>query len=64
LFAVVNYARGLGVDAEASLRETNRRFRTRFAHMEAAAGGRSLSEMSLEELDGLWEEAKRRERSR
>jgi tetrapyrrole methylase family protein/MazG family protein len=64
LFAVVNYARWLGVDAEASLRETNRRFRARFAHMEAAAVGRSLSEMSLEELDGLWEEAKRRERSR
>jgi tetrapyrrole methylase family protein/MazG family protein len=63
LFAVVNVARWLGVDPEASLRETNRRFRTRFAHMETSAGaaGQSLSELSLEELDTLWRAAKQQE---
>jgi tetrapyrrole methylase family protein/MazG family protein len=61
LFAAVNYARWLGVDPEASLRETNRRFRSRFARMESSAG-RSLSDLSLEELDELWQEAKRQER--
>ncbi|HMK08884.1 MAG TPA: nucleoside triphosphate pyrophosphohydrolase [Anaerolineales bacterium] len=64
LFAVVNYARWLGVDPEAALRQTNRRFRDRFAFMErsAGAGGASLGEMNLEELEGLWREAKRHER--
>jgi tetrapyrrole methylase family protein/MazG family protein len=64
LFAVVNYARWIGVDPEASLREANTRFRHRFAHMEAAAGtaGRPLGEMSLEELDALWRDAKDVER--
>lgn len=64
LFAVVNYARWLGVDPEASLRDTNRRFRRRFSHMEAAAGeaGRSLGDLGLDELDSLWRAAKRQER--
>jgi tetrapyrrole methylase family protein/MazG family protein len=63
LFAVVNYARWLEVDPESSLREANRRFRRRFAHMETAAGsaGRPLGELSFEELDGLWREAKHQE---
>ena len=64
LFAAVNYARWLGIDPESSLRQTNHRFRTRFARMEAAAGeaGQSLSDLSLEELNQRWEEAKRQER--
>ncbi len=61
LFAVVNYARWLGVDPEAALRQANARFRQRFAQLEAAARaqGRSLAEMGLEEMDRLWEGAKR-----
>jgi tetrapyrrole methylase family protein/MazG family protein len=64
LFAVVNYARWLGVDPEASLRGANRRFRARFAHMEqaSAASGESLGGLGLEALDALWQEAKRAER--
>lgn len=63
LFAVVNYARWLRVDPEAALRETNQRFRARFAAIEskADAAGRRVSEMSLPELDDLWESAKREE---
>ena len=61
LFSVVNVARWLGVDAESSLRNANQRFKERFAYLEkkARAGGRELSEMSLEELDALWEESKK-----
>ncbi len=60
LFAVVNLARWYKVDAESALRQANRRFRLRFAHIEARAreAGRELSEMSLEEMDRYWEEAK------
>jgi tetrapyrrole methylase family protein/MazG family protein len=63
LFAVVNLARWFGVDPEASLRSTNRRFRGRFAAMESAASaaGRRLNDLGLEELDALWREAKLRE---
>jgi tetrapyrrole methylase family protein/MazG family protein len=60
IFAAVNYARWLKVDPEAALREANARFRVRFEHVEAAAKrlGKPLKEMSLEELDALWEQAK------
>ena len=60
LFAAVNVIRWLGVDPEAALRETNRRFKVRFAYIEAAAEKRgiSLDEMSFEEMDALWEESK------
>jgi tetrapyrrole methylase family protein/MazG family protein len=61
LFAVVNLARWLNVDSESALREANSRFRRRFEHIEASARSqnRELSEYSLEEMDALWEEAKR-----
>jgi MazG family protein len=60
LASVVNLCRFLDVDAEAALREGNRRFEQRFRHVEAAAKaqGRALSEMTLEEMDELWEAAK------
>jgi len=60
LFSVVNYARWLGIDPEASLRQANARFRRRFSQVEAAAqsSGRSLQKMSPEEMDALWEAAK------
>ncbi len=61
LFAVVNWARWLGAEPEVALRQTNARFRARFEYIEAqvAAQGRQMDEMSLAELDALWEDAKR-----
>ncbi len=60
LFSVVNLARWYGVDAEVALRGANRRFRNRFERLEQRAReqGRSLKEMSLEEMDELWEQTK------
>ncbi len=60
LFAVVNWARWLGVEPESALRATNARFYRRFRYIEqqAAAQGRPLDELSLEEMDALWEAAK------
>jgi tetrapyrrole methylase family protein/MazG family protein len=61
LFTLVNVARKLGVDSEVALRETCDKFQRRFAHMEgeAAAEGRSLSDMDIGELEELWRRAKR-----
>ena len=61
LFATVNLARKLGRDAESTLREANRRFASRFAHVEQTLHerGRSLDKASLEEMDALWNEAKK-----
>jgi len=61
IFAVVNWARWLEVDPESALRRANARFAARFAKVEAAARaqGRELRAMTLEELDRLWEAAKR-----
>jgi tetrapyrrole methylase family protein/MazG family protein len=60
-FAIVNWARWLEVDPESALREANARFAARFAHVEAAARaqGKDMRAMTLEELDQLWEAAKR-----
>ncbi|MBN2084769.1 MAG: nucleoside triphosphate pyrophosphohydrolase [Anaerolineales bacterium] len=62
-FALVNLARWLKVDSESALRKSNARFRARFGRVEAAAArtGKALKEMTLEELDALWEEAKKAE---
>jgi len=56
-------ARHFRLDPELALRRTNTKFERRFAHIERAlaAQGRSLESASLEEMDGLWEEAKRTE---
>ncbi|MFP5230286.1 MAG: nucleoside triphosphate pyrophosphohydrolase [Acidobacteriota bacterium] len=61
LFTVANLARRLKVDPELALRDANAKFRRRFAGMEAAAG-RSLEDLSLEELEALWERSKAAER--
>lgn len=63
LLSAVNLARRRKVDPEAALRQTNARFRARFARVSrlAAASGRQISEISPAELDGYWEEAKREE---
>lgn len=65
LFAVVNLIRWLDVDPEMALRETNSRFRKRFAYLETSAAehGHHLEQLSFEELDALWEQAKRVMRS-
>ncbi len=62
LFAVVNLARKSGIDAEQALRGTNRKFCERFAYIEASlsAAGSSPEAASLDEMDTLWNEAKRR----
>ena len=60
LFVLVNLARWKKVDAESTLRGTNMKFRKRFGYVEQGAKrqGRSLSDMTLEELDALWNKAK------
>jgi tetrapyrrole methylase family protein / MazG family protein len=59
-FALVNVARWKNVDAESALRGTNLKFKKRFGYVEQAARnqGTGLSELSLEEMDILWNEAK------
>ncbi len=60
LFAVINAARLYGVDPESALEKTNKKFIKRFNHIERRAKemGKSLSEMTLDEMDSLWNEAK------
>lgn len=62
LFAVVNVARFLGVDPEDALHMTNAKFVNRFSYIEntALSQGRNLEEMNLDEMDVLWEEAKKK----
>lgn len=63
LFVMANLARHLGVEPETALQRTNTTFKRRFESMEAQARARgdNLRELSLEEQDALWEEAKRLE---
>ncbi|MDY3949839.1 MAG: nucleoside triphosphate pyrophosphohydrolase [Eggerthella lenta] len=65
LFSLVNVGRRMGVDAEGALRSTCRKFRDRWAWMEQAAWqqGRTIEDLSGDERETLWEEAKKRERS-
>jgi nucleoside triphosphate diphosphatase len=61
LFAAVNLARHLKADPETVLRQTNRKFERRFAAIESdlAARGRSPQEATLEEMEELWQAAKK-----
>jgi XTP/dITP diphosphohydrolase len=61
IFSLINYARFLQVDAENALEITNKKFIRRFTQMEEAAmkKGRHLNEMTLEEMDSIWNEIKR-----
>jgi tetrapyrrole methylase family protein/MazG family protein len=63
LFALVNLARWKKVDAESVLRETNMKFKKRFGYVEQGAKkqGRDLSALSLDEMESLWQEAKKKE---
>lgn len=60
LFSVVNAARLYGVDPENALEKTNRKFIRRFNYLENSAAkiGKSLRDMSLDEMDKFWNEAK------
>ena len=57
LFSLVNYARFIGVDPETALERVNRKFKSRFEHIERNAT-KPLNDMTLAEMDVLWEEAK------
>ena len=63
LFVAVNLARFLKVDPEQALHKTNAKFRRRFEHVEngLAASGKSLSEARMDEMESLWQDAKRAE---
>ena len=65
LFAMVNIGRHLGLDAEKALGGTNAKFRSRFHYVEQelARAGRSLDAASLEEMEALWQQAKRHARA-
>jgi len=60
LFTVVNLARKLNIDAEGAMRDANAKFDRRFRYMEqyALANGRQLGDMTLDELEDLWQAAK------
>lgn len=63
LFALVNYARYIGVNPEDALERTNKKFKRRFTHIEqrAEAQDKKLHDMKLDEMDALWNEAKKLE---
>ncbi len=61
LFSLINYARFLNINAEDALERTNKKFIKRFQYLEQRANelGKPLSDMSLQEMDVFWEEAKK-----
>ncbi|WP_423998452.1 nucleoside triphosphate pyrophosphohydrolase [Maribacter sp. IgM3_T14_3] len=63
LFSMINYARFLGVNPENALERTNKKFIKRFQYLEVKAKeiGKELKDMSLEEMDIFWNEAKTKE---
>jgi MazG family protein len=61
VFSLVNFARFLNIDAENALELTNKKFVNRFTQMEekAMTSGKSLNDMSLQEMDSIWNQIKR-----
>jgi MazG family protein len=61
LFSLVNYARFLNIDPETALERTNKKFIARFQQMEkeAQGQGKQLADMTLEEMDAIWNQIKR-----
>ena len=61
LFSLVNFARFLNVDAENAVEVTNKKFIKRFTQMEekAMTSGKPLAQMTLEEMDAIWNQIKR-----
>jgi ATP diphosphatase len=64
LFVLANLARKLDLDPEAALRHANEKFTRRFGHIEEQAdlAGKNLNDMTLEEMEALWMQAKRSEK--
>lgn len=64
LFVIANWARHLGLDAEAALRSANAKFERRFAFIEAAAGplGLALPSLTADQWEALWQQAKAAEK--
>jgi MazG family protein len=64
-FVLVNIARYLSLDPESALRKTNRKFKRRFQWIEEQlrTSGRAPQQASMDELESLWQEAKRQEKS-
>jgi len=62
IFSLVNYARFLRVDAENALEVTNKKFIRRFSQMEeeATKSGKDLADMTLLEMDSIWNSIKKR----
>ncbi|MBR6720798.1 MAG: nucleoside triphosphate pyrophosphohydrolase [Alistipes sp.] len=62
-FALINACRLYGIDPEAALERTNKKFIRRFNYLEqrAVEQGKSLHEMSLDEMEGYWQESKKTE---
>jgi XTP/dITP diphosphohydrolase len=62
LFSLINYARFVGINPEDALEKTNRKFIHRFQYLEQAAknAGKQLSDMTLQEMDVYWNEAKKK----
>ena len=60
LFSMINYARFIGIDPEAALEKTNKKFIKRFQYLESESvkDGKKLGEMSLKEMDEYWDKAK------
>ncbi|MBR4854025.1 MAG: nucleoside triphosphate pyrophosphohydrolase [Alistipes sp.] len=61
-FALINMCRLYGIDPELALERCNKKFISRFQHMEAEAGDKLFSQMTAEELDTLWRSAKKDEK--
>jgi len=64
MFALINYARFVKVDPELALEQTNKKFIRRFQQVESMASeqGKSLRDMTLSEMDALWDKVKEEER--
>jgi len=62
IFSLINYARFLRVDAENALEVTNKKFIRRFTQMEeeATQSGKDLADMTLTEMDSIWNSIKKR----
>jgi len=60
LFSMINYARFIGIDPEAALEKTNKKFIKRFQFLESESlkDGKKIGEMSLKEMDQYWDRAK------
>ena len=65
MFSLINYARFLHIDAETALERTNRKFIDRFSKMEQTIvlSGRQMTDLSLQELDAIWNAVKKQKRN-